>query len=89
MKNLFKIPFLALAISVSFAACKGNKSSGTADSTKVDSASSSVTKTDTTVKVDTVKPATDTSKAKIDTVSKTVTKSTDAKKTEVKKEPKQ
>jgi hypothetical protein len=89
MKTAFKLPFLALAISLSVAACKGNKSGGSADSVKVDSSSSNVTKADTSVKVDTVKQATDTSKAKVDTVSKTVTKSTDVKKSEVKKEPKQ
>ncbi|TWI96319.1 hypothetical protein JN11_04053 [Mucilaginibacter frigoritolerans] len=88
MKNAFKLPLLALAISLSVMACKGNKSGGAADSAKVDSSSSSVTKSDTTVKVDTVKPATDTSKAKVDTVSKTVTKATDVKKSAVKKEPK-
>ncbi len=38
------------------------------------------------MKVDTVKPATDTSKAKTDTVSKTVTKTTEVKKSEVKKD---
>ncbi len=89
MKNLFKIPFLALTISLSIVACKGNKSGSTADSAKVDSSSSSISKSDTTIKVDTIKPATDTSKAKIDTVSKTVTKTTDVKKSETKKEPKQ
>jgi len=88
MKNLFKISFLALTISLSVMACKGNKSSGASDSVKVDSSSSSITKSDTSVKVNTVKPATDTSKAKVDTVSKTVTKTTDVKKSEVKKEPK-
>jgi len=88
MKNAFKLPFLTLAISLSIMACKGNKSGGSADSTKVDSSTSSVTKSDTSVKVDTVKAATDTSKAKIDTASKTVTKSTNVKKSEVKKEPK-
>jgi hypothetical protein len=89
MKSAFKLPFIALAISLSVMACKGNKSGGSADSVKVDSSSSSVTKADTSIKVDTVKQSTDTSKAKIDTVSKTVTKSTDVKKSEVKKEPKQ
>ena len=38
MKNLFKFGFVALAISLSVAACSSNKSSESADSTAVDSA---------------------------------------------------
>lgn len=88
MKNSFKITLLAIAVSLSFAACKGNKSAGDSDSAKVDSSSSTKTTADTSMKIDTVKPATDTSKAKVDTVSKTVTKTTDVKKSEVKKDKK-
>ena len=89
MKNSFKTAFLAIAVSLSLAACKGNKSGSATDSAKVDSSSSSSkTTSDTTRKIDTVKAATDTSKAKIDTVSKVVTKTTDVKKSEVKKEKK-
>ena len=86
MKNAFKIPFLALAISLSMAACKGNKSSIATDSVKVDSSSSTKMTSDTTVKVDTTKRATDTSKAKVDTTSKTVTKTSEVKKSSVKKD---
>ncbi len=90
MKNTLKICAIAACISVSLAACKGNGSAGSGDSSKkdsakVDSSSSMKSKTDTTLKLDTVKPATDTSKAKVDTVGKTVTKSTEVKKTAVKK----
>jgi len=74
-----------MAVSLSFAACKGNKSGSAADSAKVDSLSSTKTTSDSSVKVDTTKPATDTSKAKVDTVSKKVTKTTETKKTTVKK----
>jgi hypothetical protein len=50
MKNSFKLGVLALAIAVSFAACKGKGAAG-GDSTKTDSA-----------KMDSAKMATDTSK---------------------------
>jgi hypothetical protein len=88
MKNQFKLPLIALAMSLSLAACKGNKSGGTADSLKADS--SSVTKVDSTVKPDTSKKdsskmaAGDTTK-KIDTVKKTTVKTTEEKKTSTKK----
>ena len=49
MKNLFKFGFLALAISLSVAACSSNKSEEATDSTAVDTAV-----LDTTVAVDTV-----------------------------------
>ncbi len=88
MKNSFKITLLAIVVSLSFAACKGNKSGGAADSAKVDSSSSTKTTSDTSMKIDTVKPATDTSKAKMDTVSKSVSKTTEVKKSEVKKDKK-
>lgn len=52
MKNSIKLGAVALVLAVSFAACGGNKSTSTVDST--------VTKKDTTVKVDSVK--TDTTK---------------------------
>ena len=61
MKNTFKLSCLALAISLSLFACKGNKSGNAADSAKVDSSTSVKTSTDTTIKVDTTK-ATDTTK---------------------------
>lgn len=48
MKNLFKFGFVALAISLSVAACSSNKSSESADSTAVDSAA-----VDTTMATDT------------------------------------
>jgi len=86
MKKAFKLPLLAVAISLSVVACKGSKSGSSADSAKVDSSSSVKSTSDTTMKVDTVKPATDTSKAKVDTTSKTVTKTVDVKKTQVKKD---
>jgi hypothetical protein len=86
MKNAFKLPILALAVSLSIVACKGNKSGNSSDSAKVDSSSSVKSSTDSTVKVDTVKPATDTSKGKTDTVSKIVKKTTEVKKTKVKKD---
>jgi hypothetical protein len=35
MKNAFKVGFLALAIAVSFTACKGSASTATADSAKM------------------------------------------------------
>ena len=87
MKNKFKISGLILALAVSIAACNGNKSGTTNDS--VTSTSTSVKDTtrhaDSTVKVDTVKRATDTSDTKTDTVSKTVHSKTEIKKTSVKK----
>ncbi|MEJ6979363.1 hypothetical protein WG906_02805 [Pedobacter sp. P351] len=49
MKNLFKFGFLALAISLSVAACSSNKSEEATDSTVVDTAV-----LDTTIAVDTV-----------------------------------
>ena len=62
MKNSIKIGALALAIAVSFAACKG-KSGAAADST--------ATKTDTTAKAaDTSKKAADTTKKAADTTKK-------------------
>ncbi|GGA90513.1 MULTISPECIES: hypothetical protein [Mucilaginibacter] len=67
MKN-FKLGFLALAIAVSFAACKGSSSSSAADSTKADSSKMAA---DTT-KADTSKMAADTTKA--DTTKKDTTK---------------
>ena len=85
MKNAFKISLLALAVSLSVAGCKGNKSGSNSDSAKMDSSSSIKSSTDTSVKVDSVK-ATDSTTAKVDTVSKTVNKKTETKKTVVKKE---
>ncbi len=48
MKNLFKFGFVALAISLSVAACSQKKSEGSADSSAVDSAA-----VDTATTVDT------------------------------------
>ncbi len=83
MKKTIKLPLLALFISLSIVACKGNGSGNSADSAKVDSSTSIKSTTNATVKVDTVKPA-DTSKMKMDTVSKS-TQKTEVKKTVVKK----
>lgn len=57
MKNAFKLGFLALALSLSVAACSSDKKAlGTSDSSKVDSASKTTTTTDTTAaKTDTTK----------------------------------
>jgi hypothetical protein len=68
MKNSFKLGFLALAITVSFAACKGSGSKGSSDS-------DTTKKADTTTKmaVDTSKKA-DTSKMAADTSKKDTTK---------------
>jgi ABC-type glycerol-3-phosphate transport system substrate-binding protein len=59
MKNTFKLGFLALALSLSVAACSSDKKAiGTSDSTStVDSATkgTSTTTTDTTAKADTTK----------------------------------
>jgi len=87
MKNLFRYLIIALTIATSVIACKGKKSSNSADSAKTDSSSVSDTTrhADTTLKVDTVKPATDTSDMKTDTVSKTVKSETVVKKLDVKK----
>ncbi|RYE29213.1 MAG: hypothetical protein EOP42_14920 [Sphingobacteriaceae bacterium] len=68
MKNTFKLGFLALAISLSVAACSSDKKAmGTSDSSAVDSAASTgtstTTTTDTTTKTDTT--------AKTDTTTKT------------------
>ena len=49
MKNTFKLSFLALAIAVSFAACKG-KGAASTDSAKTDSVKVDTIKKDTTVK---------------------------------------
>lgn len=58
MKNSFKLGFVALVIAVSAAACGGNKTAGTSDTTvKVDS----TVKKDSTV-VDTTKVVVDTTK---------------------------
>ncbi|GAB2691179.1 hypothetical protein GCM10027037_13060 [Mucilaginibacter koreensis] len=84
MKNSLKAGLLALTISVSFAACDGNKSTSGSDSTKVDSTAMG---TDTTAKVDsTTKDTTvvnaDTTHAAngVDTIQKTVTKTSVTKK---------
>jgi len=69
MKNSFKMGVLALAIAVSFAACKG-KGSSAADSTKTDSA-----KMDSAKMTDTSKmKMADTSKKMADTTKKDTTK---------------
>ncbi len=64
MKNSFKLGALALAIAVSFAACKGKGAAGT-DSTKMDSA-----KMDSAKRVDTAKKMVDSAKTMVDTAKK-------------------
>ncbi|MDP9048338.1 MAG: hypothetical protein M3N14_09390 [Bacteroidota bacterium] len=64
MKNSFKMGVLALAIAVSFAACKG-KGSANGDSTKTDSA-----KMDSAKMTDTAKKMIDTAKKKMDSAKK-------------------
>ena len=68
MKNLFKFGFLALAISLSVAACNTKKTGESAtDSTAVDS----TTAMDTAkAAMDTAKAAMDTAQAKADTTKK-------------------
>ena len=88
MKNTFKLPVVALAMALAVAGCKGKNSGDKADSNSTVGAGTvtdTVKHSDTTVKVDTVKPATDTSDAKTDTVSKRIQSKTEIKKTEVKK----
>ena len=65
MKNTFKLSFLALAIAVSFAACKG-KGAASTDSAKTDSVKVDSTKIDS-LKKDTakMKMAADTTKKKM------------------------
>lgn len=57
MKNLFKFGFLALAISLSVAACNSETATEAVDTTVTDS-STIVTDVDTTVKDSTVKDTT-------------------------------
>ena len=67
MKNTFKLGVLALAIAVSFAACKGSAKSGSADSlAKADS----IAKADSTAKADSSKMKADSGKMKADTTAK-------------------
>lgn len=49
MKNLFKFGFLALAMSLTFAACNTNKTAETTDSTAVDSAMVDTSVVDTAI----------------------------------------
>ncbi|MDP9077539.1 MAG: hypothetical protein M3O71_08975 [Bacteroidota bacterium] len=87
MKKITKLPLLALLIALSVGACKGNKSSGGTDSAKTDSSTTqdTIKHSDTTLKVDTVKPGTDTSDMKTDTVSKKISSKVEIKKTTTKK----
>ena len=65
MKNTFKLSVLALAIAVSFAACKG-KGAASTDSVKTDSTKVDTAKVDTSKKADTGKmKMADTSKKKM------------------------
>jgi len=71
MKNLFKFGFLALAISLSVAACNSEKTGAGADSTTTDSTTIATdttgvdtTVTDSTVKDTTVKVETTTTEVK-------------------------
>jgi hypothetical protein len=88
MKIYIRLSFVAMALSLSMAACKGNSSSTAADSTKVLD-SSSTTRIDSTVKKDTNKMGirmgdSDTPK-KVDTIKKTTVKTTEVKKASTKK----
>jgi len=88
MKKSLKAFCLGLAITVSFAACSGHKSGGSADSSKVDSSTS--VKTDSTTTIDTIhrdtaKLGADTPKMKVDTLSKTTVKKEVVKKAVIKK----
>jgi hypothetical protein len=65
MKNSFKLGVLALAIAVSFAACKGKGAAG-GDSTKTDSAKMDSAK----MTADTAKKMADTAKKMADTAKK-------------------
>jgi len=89
IKRTFWLPLLAIAISSSVVTCKGTKSGRVTDSTgdSVKIGSSVKNKTDTSVKTDTTKMLPDTAKVKKDTVSKTTTKTTVSKKTEIIKRP--
>lgn len=70
MKNLFKFGFLALAISLSVAACNSEKKGESTDTTATDS-STVVTDVDTSVKDSTVKDTTvKTTTTTVDTVKK-------------------
>ena len=70
MKNLFKFGFLALAISLSVAACNSEKKSEGTDTTMTDS-STVVTDVDTSVKDSTVQDTTvKTTTTTVDTVKK-------------------
>ena len=73
MKNSFKIAFLALAIAVSAAACKGKTGTSAADSTK---AADSAKAADSTKMADSAKMKKDTGKMKMsaDTSKKDTTK---------------
>jgi hypothetical protein len=66
-------------------ACSGNKTAGSADTGKIDSSTSVKTYSDSVVKTDTPKMAGDTGMMKPDTMTKIVNKSTETKKTVVKK----
>ena len=66
MKNIAKLGLVAV-VALSFAACSGNKSTSTTDSTKVDSTATTTT-VDTTAKKDSTKA--DTSKMAKDTTKK-------------------
>lgn len=70
MKNMFKFGFLALAISLSVAACNSEKKGESTDTTMTDS-SAVVTDVDTTVKDSTVQDTTvKTTTTTVDTVKK-------------------
>jgi hypothetical protein len=89
MKTYIRLSLIAFALCLSLAACKGKYSGSSADSSKVDSRST--TKIDSTVKPDTSKKdsaamGTDTSKKKVDTIRKTTVKTTVKKKTSKKKD---
>jgi|GEM_PF-6692164 len=89
MKNAFKTMGIVLTLSAALCACNSNGNKSTTDSTNVESTSKSTTdttvKTDTMVARDTNTLEPDTSKVpttgnKVDTLKKTVTKTTVVKK---------
>jgi hypothetical protein len=70
MKNSFKMGALALVIAVSFAACKGKGSAGSADSDTTKKADTTMKMADTTKKADTTMKMADTTKKAADTTKK-------------------
>jgi ABC-type glycerol-3-phosphate transport system substrate-binding protein len=76
MKSFFKLPLLAVAVTLFVTACSGNNSPTAADSVKVDTATPSKSTNDTAV----IKIDTNAANIKIDTLSKMIAKTTSDKK---------